>query len=125
MANWRKTTKSGKTTRTTRPSGGSSVSQGVVRGKNVNVNHRYTGDKTVIRTTYKSGGFTKTQQRTVGGKPKKPKSNYKPRSARDQKQSAQFALATLYAMLVLLSLPFIVIWYVVLGIYNAVKSSDD
>jgi len=113
MANWRKTTKNGKTTTTRKASGGSSVSQGVVRGNNVNVNHRYTGNKTVIRTTYKSGGYVKTEQRTINNKPKKQRNNFKPRSIKSRKSDQQLVNATLVAMMWILALPFIVCWYVV------------
>ena len=62
MANWRKTKRKGKITRTQNSSGKSSTSQRVVSSPNVNVNHRYTSRGTIVRKTYKSGGFIKVEQ---------------------------------------------------------------
>ena len=113
MANWRKTKRKGKITTTQNSSGKSSTSQRVVSSPNVNVNHRYTSRGTIVRKTYKSGGFIKVEQSSnMAKRPRKlgPRSSA-PAQYSDLKSISRALENAAFNMLAIISAPFFMVYY--------------
>ena len=117
MANWRKTKRKGKITTTQNSSGKSSTSQRVVSSPNVNVNHRYTSRGTIVRKTYKSGGFIKVEQSSnMAKRPRKPR-KLGPRSSAPAPTSPSDLFHGLelsaFFVVAVFSAPFFMLYYLV------------
>lgn len=119
MANWRKTKRIGKFTITQNSSGKSSTSQRVVSSPNLNINHRYTSRGTIVRKTWKSGGWVKVEQssnmakrpRKLGPRSSAPARSSSPAQYADLKTISRSLENAAFNLLAIISAPFFMVYY--------------